>query len=286
MKKRIRRFINEAFREVPETRELVELKEEMISNLIESTHDFRRSGLREEEAYDKSISGLGDLSELVETLRHASQEKKGAPPLQSVRMDRIHIVGYTVSTVFVVFGFMMAIFSIFLFDDYRLLLDLIFGTLIFSSVVYTLLGLTQETRIYLPMGFGRALAYACAAGLTLSGIFLPLLIHLYDGSALWVISSIAVSVIPSVGVFCYLGLTERSRSKLSPGSENWKEQWVSYYQYEKQDETMGLISGALWIFTTALFLLGILSGYPNSWILFIFAAGIQVLLIAIFKHRS
>lgn len=47
------------------------------------------------------------------------------------------------------------------------------------------------------------------------------------------------------------------------------------------------LSGALWIFTTAIFLFGTLNGYARiAWLLFIVAAGFQVLLLALYHAKN
>ena len=46
------------------------------------------------------------------------------------------------------------------------------------------------------------------------------------------------------------------------------------------------LSGALWLFTTVIFLLGTLNGYAKSaWILLIIAAGVQTLLEAYYHSK-
>lgn len=56
----------------------------------------------------------------------------------------------------------------------------------------------------------------------------------------------------SISLFIYLGLTEKSRIKMN---ENWQNKWVNYYRDEQSMQFRGLISGALWIFSIAIFVL-------------------------------
>ena len=66
---KIRAYINRAFEDVPKTKKSTEMQEELISNLIEKFNDQLRSGKNEEEAYTAVIAGIGDLSELTESLK-------------------------------------------------------------------------------------------------------------------------------------------------------------------------------------------------------------------------
>ena len=47
----------------------MELKEELLANLIEKYNDHLMNGKTEEEAYTTVISGIGDISELIENMR-------------------------------------------------------------------------------------------------------------------------------------------------------------------------------------------------------------------------
>ena len=66
---RIRQYITRAFEDVPRTKKSVEMQEELISNLIEKYNDQLAQNKSEEEAYNTVIAGIGDLSELTESLR-------------------------------------------------------------------------------------------------------------------------------------------------------------------------------------------------------------------------
>ncbi len=69
MIQKIRTTITRAFDDVPKTKKSAELQEELISNLIEKFNDQLKMGKTEDEAYTTVIAGLGDLSELTESLK-------------------------------------------------------------------------------------------------------------------------------------------------------------------------------------------------------------------------
>lgn len=66
---KIRQYITRAFEDVPKTKKSVEMQEELISNLIEKYNDQLAQNKTEEEAYNTVIAGIGDLSELTESLK-------------------------------------------------------------------------------------------------------------------------------------------------------------------------------------------------------------------------
>ncbi len=72
MNEKIRKHINELFREAPRTRRAVELKEEMAQNTIEKYEDLIAEGYQEEDAFRIVIDSIGDVTELFEDLKDRS----------------------------------------------------------------------------------------------------------------------------------------------------------------------------------------------------------------------
>ena len=64
------------FAQAKPTRSTVELKEEMLQNLIEKYHDLLAEGKSEEAAYNIAIASVGDISEL---LKHIKEEENQMP---------------------------------------------------------------------------------------------------------------------------------------------------------------------------------------------------------------
>ncbi|MCE5234665.1 MAG: permease prefix domain 1-containing protein [Clostridiaceae bacterium] len=65
MEAKLRAYVETLFEQAPKTRKAYELKEEMISNLVEKYHDLRDEGKSEDIAYNIVVSGIGDTSELI-----------------------------------------------------------------------------------------------------------------------------------------------------------------------------------------------------------------------------
>lgn len=73
MEDKLRRYIEGLFKDVPPTKNVVELKEEMIQNLIEKYEDLIHEGKSEEAAFNIAVSGIGDINELLDDM---DKEKK------------------------------------------------------------------------------------------------------------------------------------------------------------------------------------------------------------------
>lgn len=72
MDEKIRKHINELFKEAPKTRRAVELKEEMTQNTIEKYEDLIAEGHQEEDAFQIVVGSIGDVTELFEDLKDRS----------------------------------------------------------------------------------------------------------------------------------------------------------------------------------------------------------------------
>lgn len=75
MEPKIREYIENLFASAPRTKQAYELKEEIICNTIERYHDFVREGHTDGDAYNLAISGIGDISELLEELGAEMQQE-------------------------------------------------------------------------------------------------------------------------------------------------------------------------------------------------------------------
>lgn len=69
MENKLRAYMDDLFREVRPTRKSVELKEEILNNLIDKYHDLLGEGKTQEAAYNIAVASLGDMEELLAELR-------------------------------------------------------------------------------------------------------------------------------------------------------------------------------------------------------------------------
>lgn len=72
MEDKLRAHMDHLFREVPVTKKSVELKEEILQNLVDKYHDLIAEGKSEEAAYNIAVASVGDISELLESLKEAA----------------------------------------------------------------------------------------------------------------------------------------------------------------------------------------------------------------------
>lgn len=69
MKDKLRAYMDHLFREVPQTMQAIEIKEEILQNITDKYEDLIKEGKTEEAAYNIAIASIGDLDELLATLK-------------------------------------------------------------------------------------------------------------------------------------------------------------------------------------------------------------------------
>ncbi len=69
MNSKIKNYIEVLFSDIPKTKKAIELKEEMLSNLSERFDDYVREGKSETQAYSLAVSGMGDVDELLDSVK-------------------------------------------------------------------------------------------------------------------------------------------------------------------------------------------------------------------------
>lgn len=69
MEYNIRAYVDELFQDAPNTQRAYEMKMELVQNLLDKYNDLVACGKSEEDAYNITIYGIGDISELLEEMR-------------------------------------------------------------------------------------------------------------------------------------------------------------------------------------------------------------------------
>lgn len=85
MEDKLRAYMDHLFREVKPTKRSVELKEEILQNLIDKYHDMLSQGKTPEAAYNIAVASVGDTRELLEGLR---MEENGESGIREDEMER------------------------------------------------------------------------------------------------------------------------------------------------------------------------------------------------------
>ncbi len=65
MREKLRDYVEELFRDAPKTKQIVEIKEEIIQNTADRYDDLIREGKTPEAAFNIAVAGIGDVSELI-----------------------------------------------------------------------------------------------------------------------------------------------------------------------------------------------------------------------------
>ena len=282
MRDKVKGYVDNLFSEIYQTKELNELKEEITSNLLEKIKDFIDNGHGENEAFNKAVSDLGDTSELVEGLKKASKQRIYEDMHKKQPIDKKYVIGYIVASVILIIGIMISGIRYLDTKDLFSTVRIILPFFITSVGLFIYLGLTQETTQVYGMKKKRAMGYSLATMMLLLGILLTGLVYLAETTVTGILGTFMVLVIPSVVVFIYLGLTEKSRSKI-----NWEKHWIEYYSDPKTMMVYGNISGALWIFAFgAIPLVGFRLGWIYAWVPFVIAIGVQLIIEAIFASKK
>lgn len=72
MEDKLRAYMDHLFRDVKPTRKSVELKEEILQNLVDKYHDMIGEGRTPEAAYNIAVASIGDMDELLAGLHGTS----------------------------------------------------------------------------------------------------------------------------------------------------------------------------------------------------------------------
>lgn len=295
-------LIDSLFAGYEETTELADFKEELLGNLNAKVENLVKKGMDETAAFEKAAAELGDLSALADELSLKKRKEVFEEAYMDIRkyMTAPRVAAYVVFGILALFGLLagfITYFSMRRFDTPALRLTSLFGAMMpfFTAAVagFTFLGATQETSASYPMKKKRAAWYALATGLITFGITAAPVAFFgirAGGESIEPVGALGVLlafVLPGIGLLVFLVLTGKNRMKpwlreMTAGAikremAKWNE-WTS-------DSRFGLFCGAIWIFAIGLFiLLGFLTGFKFSWLVFVFAIAFQLLVQGIMSR--
>ncbi len=69
MNTKIKNYVDVLFSDIPRTKKAIELKEEILSNLSERFDDYLAQGKTEAQAYSLAVSNMGDIDEMLESVK-------------------------------------------------------------------------------------------------------------------------------------------------------------------------------------------------------------------------
>lgn len=88
MKEKLRKYVEDMVKDIPKTRSVVDLKEEIIGNMEERYDDLRAEGYGEQDAFDCTINAMGDIRSLFEEENRENGSGKGEPVMAGERPEK------------------------------------------------------------------------------------------------------------------------------------------------------------------------------------------------------
>ncbi|MDR2817654.1 MAG: permease prefix domain 1-containing protein [Oscillospiraceae bacterium] len=291
MNEQIEQALAKIFEGYEETPDLKDFKEEIAANLRERVNDMTKNGNSEQEALEKAIAQLGDITEAADCIsRQKRKEVIWDAYNQRTVVGKAHAIGYSLAGLTFIFGLLICAILAF---STRQIDTVIYAATPFVAISlsgFVYLGLTQETRTHYALEKNRSLLYALAALLLISGLFISSALlfsgiptnNLFDpfffgfgrriiiGNSVSAFSALIPFVLPALAFLFFLLITEKPRTK--PGALNIAQKYNEIYQ----DEKFGLLCATLWMTALGIAIaLGMLVSWPVSLIVFPFAIAAQ-----------
>lgn len=291
-----REYVDKLFDNYADTPDLSDFKLEITANLDDRVTDLQKRGLSPEEAFTKAVSELGNITEIADEI---SKQKRNEVidkmyVHQKISLTPKRALAYVIAGGILAFGVIVALVMGFQrdlggFEGISGAMGAIpFATV--AAIMFTYLGLTQETAANFPMRGRRALGYSLAAGIGTFGIVTALaqLGYHYERGISASLSILIPFLIPSAGWLAFLILTEKPRHKPWVIEQN-KKHMAEYAEKftGKNAEKFGIGSGILWTLSFALFItLGVIFGFQYAWLVFLFSiVGEMMLLYNMFNKN-
>ena len=305
-------LVDSLFSGYEQTSALLDFKEELLANLNAKIESLVKKGMDAQDAFAKASAELGDVSALADELSLKKRKEVFEEAYMDIKayMKPGRVGAYVIFGILALFGITAACITLFAVKkiglvghiDFTAFFGAIMPFLTASTAGFTWLGVTQETASMYPVGRKRGAWYAAAAGMIAFGLLtMPIvffggktagsIVDELTGAAIPdigniitivpVISLMIPFILPGIGILVYLSLTEKDR--LKPWAKDFQKKTVKREMEMWNDPAtasrFGMFSGAVWIFAVAFFILfGFLIGFKFSWLVFIFAAAVQLLI--------
>ena len=290
-------LVDSLFARYEETAALADFKEELLGNLNAKVESLVKKGMSESAAFEKAGAELGDVSALADDLSLKKRKEVFEEVYMDIRkyMPIGRVFAYVAFGVAALFGIVTAFITYFAverkLDLAAVNLTAAFGVFMPFTVLaiggFTFLGLTQETASDYPMSKKRAAWYTAAAALIAFGLTTMPITYFstkmagLESEILTTIALLIPFVLPGGGLLAFLVLTEKDR--LKPWAKEFRtgaiQREMAIWNDPATATRFGMFSGAIWIFAVGLFiLLGFTLGFKFSWLVFIFAVAVQLLI--------
>ena len=173
MKERFEKYINKKFKGVRETKEVKEIKEELVSDLLEKSKEVKKKIKDDDKNYEYCIESLGDLFDLVKEYKKETNrlEKKIELPKYKLSEELINSISHGIGAALSIAAFILglikadsglAIFSVFFYCISSFLLYLM-------SCLYHALKRNNAKRVF------RIIDH-CSIYLLIAGTYTPVVL--------------------------------------------------------------------------------------------------------------
>ncbi|WP_368975308.1 hypothetical protein NST61_01660 [Caldifermentibacillus hisashii] len=289
----LKEFIDQAFEKYEESPELIDFKEELLTNLQDRLKSLEANGIKRADALRQIQIEFADINKIADEMSLEKKKEVFEMRYMSLRnfVTKTRAAIYTILGVLTVFAIIISCFSYLLLGK----VDAVTGVMmLFLSVPlagFVYLGLTQETATRNPMRPLRAAIYAVAVFVFLFGVFLvPIGPMLIFGEAKSLEGALAVLIpfaLPSLGVITFLMITEPEHRKAWVLKEAEKQnEWAKNFETSGNAQTFGIMTAALWILAIGAFiLLLIMKLWVFSWIPFVVALALMMVLLAYYMKK-
>ncbi len=139
MEDKLRAYMDHLFRDVKPTRKSVELKEEILQNLVDKYHDMMAEGKTPEAAYNIAVASIGDMDELLAGLHGTTSG--GGLSITTEELEK----GRRKSAVLISIAVMMYIMSIL---PPILLSDTVFENRLAPALMFIMIAVATALIIY------------------------------------------------------------------------------------------------------------------------------------------
>ncbi|RYL93436.1 hypothetical protein EWI07_07460 [Sporolactobacillus sp. THM7-4] len=298
----LKEFIDHAFEKYEESPELIDFKEELLTNLQDRLNSLEATGMKRSEALKKIEIEFADINKIADEMSLAKKKEVFEMRYMSLRnfVTKPRAVIYTILGVLAVFGLISAGLGYLDSGKIEALMGVMMVFLAIPLAGFVYMGLTQETATRHPMRPLRASIYAIAVFVFLFGALqVPMLVF---GEAKSLEAALAVLIpfaLPGIGVIAFLMITESDHRKAWVLKEAEKQKAWALKEAEKQMEraksfetsgnaqTFGIMTAGLWILAIGSFVfLLILKLWIYSWIPLVIALAAMMFLLAHYLKKS
>ena len=282
-------YVERLFSEYEDTPELGDFKEEVTCNLKERVKELMSKGYDEEGAFDQATAELGDITAIADEVGRKKRNEAFAQMYMGAKVpiSKRTALGITIASGFLLIAVGMILISLFMNREIAAITYSSPIMLALACGMFTYFGLTQETAAHYPVKNSRAIGYGivCLLGVLGAGFAATsFFLRNWDMPSSLIVKT--ALIIPAICGLIFLLATEKKRQK--PWLKALVEQEIENFTKLHRDivnpakaAKFGVFSGGLWVLAIAVFAtLLLVANWQFSWLVFIFAAAIQVFMVA------